>query len=96
MDDSAHQPDPHSTLVTVANCFDLLEAQQFQMVLEVCNIPSFIPDENTAGVAPYQFMTISGVRLQVAEDHAEEAKRIIEQERENKAEAADSTPPTAS
>lgn len=90
MDDSTHQPAPDSSLVTVANCFDLLEAQQFQMVLEVCNIPSFIPDENTAGVAPYQFMTTSGVRLQVAEEHAEEAKRIIDQERENKAAAADS------
>ena len=62
---------------TIANCFDLNEALQLKMALEAAGITSFIPDENTAGIAPFQFLTKSGVRLQVEDDQAEEARQIV-------------------
>ena len=69
------------TWVTVANCYNLDEAQGLKMVLEGAGIPSFIPDENTSSIAPHHFLTSSGIRLQVLEEHAEEARRVIEQAR---------------
>ncbi|MDQ6631469.1 MAG: DUF2007 domain-containing protein [Verrucomicrobiota bacterium] len=62
---------------TVVNCFDLNQALGFKTMLEGAGIPAFIPDEISAGIAPNQFLTDSGVRLQVAEENLEEAKRII-------------------
>jgi len=70
-------------MVTVANCSDIYEAFRLQMALEVANVPSFIPDEATAQNAPYFFFgSGQGVRLQVAEEHASEAQRIISKARE--------------
>ena len=63
---------------TVANCLNLGEAQHFKTVLEAAGIPSFIPDEMSAGIAPHLFYTSgSGVRLQVADENADEAQEII-------------------
>ena len=70
-------------MTTITNCFDLNEALRLKMVLESVGIPSFIPDETTAGVAPFHFLTNSGVRLQVEDEHAEEARNVIKQERHN-------------
>ena len=68
---------------TVANCLNLGEAQHFKTVLDAAGIPSFIPDEMTASIAPHHFFTsTSGVRLQVADENAEEAEKIIETLRE--------------
>jgi hypothetical protein len=64
-------------MTTVANCYNLTEALQLQMFLEAAGIASFIPDENTASVAPHHFLTNSGVRLQVSEDDAAEALQLI-------------------
>jgi Putative prokaryotic signal transducing protein len=70
-------------MVTVANCYDLNEARRLQIALGASDIPSFIPDEATAQNAPYVFIaTSSGVRLQVAEEHAAEARRIIKAEQQ--------------
>lgn len=69
-------------MITIANCFNLNSAQHLRMVLESAGIPSFIPDETTAGVAPHHFLTASGVRLQVAEEHAEEARQIVKEQEE--------------
>lgn len=66
-------------MVTIANCHTLDEAQGLKMLLEGAGIPSFIPDENSSSVAPLHFLTTSGVRLQVLDEHVEEAKRLIEQ-----------------
>ena len=62
---------------TVVNCFDLNQALGLKMRLEGAGIPAFMPDEMSAGIAPYQFLTSEGVRLQVAEENLEEAKKII-------------------
>ncbi|MDB6109285.1 MAG: hypothetical protein JWR69_1035, partial [Pedosphaera sp.] len=43
------------------------------MQLEAAGIPAFIPDELSAGIAPYLFFTASGVRVQVADQDVEEA-----------------------
>ena len=70
-------------MVTVANCYDIHEAFRLQMALEAADVPSFIPDEATAQNAPYFFVgSGQGVRLQVAEEHASEAQRIISNARE--------------
>jgi hypothetical protein len=67
-------------MTTIANCMDLTSAQRLKIALEAAGIPSFIPDEFSAGIAPYHFISPSGVRLQVAEEHVEEAKEILRQE----------------
>ena len=70
-------------MITVANCYDIHEAFRLQMALGAADIPSLIPDEATAQNAPYFFIGSSaGVRLQVAEEHASEAQRIISEARE--------------
>jgi hypothetical protein len=69
-------------MITVAECYDIREAQRLQMALDAEEIPSFIPDEFTAQNAPWQFIgSSSGVRLQVADEHAAKARQIIEQAR---------------
>jgi hypothetical protein len=71
-------------MVTVANCYDVQEALRLQIALGAADIPSFIPDETTAQNAPYFFVgSGAGVRLQVAEEHAVEAQRIITNAHEN-------------
>ncbi|HWM23231.1 MAG TPA: DUF2007 domain-containing protein [Chthoniobacterales bacterium] len=70
-------------MITVANCYDIHEAFRLQMALGAADIPSLIPDEATAQNVPYFFIGSSaGVRLQVAEEHASEAQRIISTARE--------------
>jgi len=69
------------TWITVANCYTLDEAQGLKMILEGAGIESFIPDETVSGVAPHHFLTSSGIRVQVMEEHAEEARQVIEQSR---------------
>ena len=67
-------------MVTIANYFDVNQALGMKMLLEAAGIPSFIPDEVSAGIAPYLFTANGGVRLQVTEENAEEASRIIREE----------------
>lgn len=70
-------------MITVANCYDIHEAFRLQLALGAADIPSLIPDEATAQNVPYFFIGSSaGVRLQVAEEHALEAQRIISNARE--------------
>ena len=68
-------------MVTIANCFDMNEALHLQMVLGGADIEAFIPDEITGTIAPYVFFG-SGLRLQVAEEDAERAAKIIAREKE--------------
>ena len=70
-------------MTTIAECYDIQEAQHFQIALGAAGIESFIPDEFTAQNAPWQFVGSSGgVRLQVAEEDAAQARRIIQQARD--------------
>ncbi len=53
-------------------------ALRLQIALGASDIPSFIPDEIMAQNVPYFFIgSGSGVRLQVAEEHVVEARRVI-------------------
>jgi hypothetical protein len=70
-------PSEETSPVTVANCYDVQEAMRMKLALEAAGIPAFIPDELTAGIAPFHFMTSSGVRVQVAADRLDEARRIV-------------------
>lgn len=67
-------------MITIASCFDIVEANRLRMALESAGIASFIPDEMTASIAPH-FLLGSGVRLLVEDEHAAAAQRIIEEER---------------
>lgn len=62
---------------TVANCINMAQAVRVQMLLDASGIKSFLPDENTATLAPYLFATRSGVRVQVSAEDEMVAKKII-------------------
>ena len=67
-------------MVTIARCGDMNEANRLKMALESQGISVFIPDEYTATNAPYRFLTApSGVRVQVAEEDEQAARRVIGQ-----------------
>jgi hypothetical protein len=68
-------------MITIANCFDLAEVQHLRIALDSAGIPAYVPDEITATVAPFQFFSNTGIRLQVAEDQAEEARAVVAQAR---------------
>jgi hypothetical protein len=70
-------------MTTIANCSDMNEALGLQMLLESAGIPSFIPDETMAAVAPHHFLTTSGVRLQVADEDMIEAQKIIAEKKQS-------------
>ena len=71
-------------MITVAECYDIQEAQHFQIALNASGIASFIPDEFTAQNAPWQFLgSGGGVRLQVADEDAEQARQIIQKARDD-------------
>ena len=71
-------------MITVAECYDIQEAQRLQIALGAAGITSFIPDEFTAQNAPWQFVgSSSGVRLQVADEDATKAREIIYEARDD-------------
>ncbi|MEM0895466.1 MAG: DUF2007 domain-containing protein [Verrucomicrobiota bacterium] len=65
-------------MVTIANFGTLQEAEMLRLKLASMGINAFIPDAETAGVAPYLFNTPSGVRVQVREDDVEEAMTALD------------------
>ena len=65
---------------TVANLGTLQQAQELKLLLGAVGIDSFIPDEISAGLAPFEFMNKVGIRLMVGEADEEDAKRVIEEE----------------
>jgi len=66
-----------NTFATIANCFDLGQAQQLKTLLESEGIEAFIPDEFSAGVAPHHFNSPAGVRLQVAAVDEAKARELV-------------------
>lgn len=63
-------------MITVATCSNPAEAMLLKSVLEANDIPAYVPDELTAQSAPNY--TASGLHLQVAEEHADTARRLLE------------------
>ncbi len=63
---------------TVANLGTIQKAQSLKLLLGSAGIDAFIPDEISAGLTPYLFLTKTGIRLQVADEDEDEARQIIE------------------
>ena len=71
-------------MITVATCSNPAEAMLLKSLLEANDIEAYVPDELTAQSAPH--FSGSGIRVQVEEQHAEAAKRILD-EAETKSDA---------
>jgi hypothetical protein len=64
-------------MITVATLGSLSEAYLLKSMLESSEIPSFIPDENTAQADWTLINAMGGIRVQVPDDFQEEAKRVL-------------------
>ena len=67
-------------MTTVATCSNPAEAMLLKSLLEANEITAYVPDELTAQSAPH--FSGSGIRVQVEDQHAEIAKRILEEAEE--------------
>lgn len=63
------------TMTTVATCLNPAEAMLLKSMLEANDITAYVPDELTAQSAPH--FSGSGIRVQVDDEHAETAKKIL-------------------
>jgi len=70
-------------MTTLTTCSNLAEAELLKALLNDSGIKAFLPEELTANAAP-QFLFASGIRLQVEDEDADEARHVI---------AAAQTPP---
>lgn len=64
-------------MITVATCSNPAEAMLLKSLLQANDIEAYVPDELTAQSAPH--FSGSGIRVQVQEQHAEAAKRILDE-----------------
>jgi hypothetical protein len=64
-------------MITVATCSNPAEAMLLKSLLQANNIEAYVPDELTAQSAPH--FSGSGIRVQVQEQQAEAAKRILDE-----------------
>jgi len=70
-------------MTTLVTCSNIAEAQLLKSLLDDSGIQAYLPEELTANSAP-QLLFACGIRLQVEDEDAAEARRII---------AAAETPP---
>jgi Putative prokaryotic signal transducing protein len=68
-----HLPCP----VTVARCANLVDALRVRAMLEAYGVAAFLPDEMVAGLMPAVFLYPEGVRVQVSETQATEARLLL-------------------
>jgi hypothetical protein len=64
-------------MITVATCSNPAEAMLLKSLLEANEITAYVPDELTAQAAPH--FSGSGIRLQVDDEHADAAKKILDE-----------------
>lgn len=62
-------------MTTVATCSNPAEAMLLKSVLEANNITAYVPGELTAQASPD--FSGSGIRVEVEDEHAEEARRLL-------------------
>ncbi len=62
-------------MTTVATCSNPAEAMLLKSVLEANNIAAYVPGELTAQASPD--FSGAGIRVEVEDEHAEEAKRLL-------------------
>src|SRR5687768_18611803 len=65
------------TMTTIATCSNPAEAMLLKSLLEANDITAYVPDELTAQSAPH--FSGSGIRIQVDDQHADAAKRLLEE-----------------
>lgn len=65
-------------MITVATCNNPMHAQMLKSVLEDSGIPALIANENAAQIMPHLILAMGGIRVQVAEAHEEEARKLID------------------
>lgn len=65
-------------MITVATCNDPMHAQLLKSVLEDSGIPAAIPNELSAQTMPHLILAMGGIRVQVAAEHAENARLLIQ------------------
>ena len=70
-------------MTTIANCLTIMDAERVRLLLASHGIEAYIPDSISAGLLPHHFVTKSGVRVQVDDSLAEQAKTIIEDDKES-------------
>jgi hypothetical protein len=63
-------------MTTLITCSNIAEAQLLKSLLDDSGIRAYLPEEFTANAAP-QFLFSSGIRLQVEDEDADEARRVI-------------------
>jgi hypothetical protein len=64
-------------LTTIERLLDPLQAQLVQALLQSEGIPCFIADQQTVQTNPLWTMLVGGVRLQVPQSLAEQAREVI-------------------
>jgi hypothetical protein len=64
--------------VVVQTFSNYIEANIVMGNLEAHNIHCWLKDENTVTVMPIYDIAVGGIKLMVAEDHAEDAKKILQ------------------
>lgn len=68
-------------MITVTTCSNPAEAMLLKSLLEANGIPAFVPDELSAQTAP--IYAGSGLHLQVADEHAETARKLLDEAEES-------------
>ena len=79
-------------LITVERFADPATAGLAQSRLEAADIPSFLADEVTMGLAWHWNTAVGGIQLQVPPEHADEARLLLEDPGEPAAGDAESDP----
>ena len=64
-------------MTTIATCSNPAEAMLLKSLLEANDITAYVPEELTAQSAPH--FSGSGIRVQVDDQHADAAKRLLEE-----------------
>jgi hypothetical protein len=64
-------------MTTITTCGDLQQALLVKSILEGSGIPAFVPDELTAQNAPPYMWATGGIRVQVEDAQAENARKVL-------------------
>lgn len=64
-------------MTTITKCGDLQQALLIKSILEGSGIPAFVPDELTAQNAPPYIWATGGIRVQVEDEQAEGARKVL-------------------
>jgi hypothetical protein len=80
-------------MITVATCNHPMHAQLLKSVLEDSGIPVLIPNENSAQTMPHLILAMGGIRVQVPEEHVDNARQLIH-DVDAAAPGGDTFPPT--